>query len=119
MMDANESLKAKNSKISEFVAKKSLRDVHESRKIDLLITTCLGSKSRIDFILATEGILQMVRAVGYRSLHDGINSDHVMLWADFNLDEFFHGGQAWPSSPQYREFSFDNLQVWEKFLTEL
>ena len=61
----------------------------------------------------------MIRAAGYRSLRDGINSDHVMFWADFDLDEFFGGGQGRPSSPQAREFSFDNLQVREKFLTEL
>ena len=118
-MDANKSLEAKNSKISELVAKKSLHDVHENAIFDLPITTRLGSKGRIDFILATEGIIQMIRATGYPSLHEGINSDHVMLWVGSDLDEFFSSGQARPSSPQPREFSFDNLQVRGKFLTKL
>ena len=91
-MGANKSLDTKHFKISEFVGEKSLHDAHENAILDLLITTRLESKSRIDYILATEGILQMIRAAGYRSLHKRINSDHVMLWADFDLDEFFGGG---------------------------
>ena len=61
----------------------------------------------------------MIRAAVYRSLHEGINLDPVMLWADFDPDEFFGGEQARPSSPKPWEFSFDNLQVREKFLTKL
>ena len=61
----------------------------------------------------------MIHATGYRALHKGINPGHVMLWVDFDLTEFFGGGQAMPSSPQTREFSCDNLQVQEKFLNEL
>ena len=43
----------------------------------------------------------------------------MVLWADSNLKEFIVGSQARPSSPQAREFSFDNLQLREIFLTEL
>ena len=118
-MDTNESLDAKHSKISEFVDKKLLHDVHENAILNLPITTRLGSKSRTDYILATGGIIQMIRAVGYRFLHEGINSDHVMLWADFDLIKFFGGGKDHPSSPQARGFSFDTLQVQDKFLTKL
>ena len=70
-------------------------------------------------MFATEGILQIIRAAGYRAFHEGINSDHVMFWADFDLNEFFSGGQAVPSSPQAQEFSFDRLKVREQFLNDL
>ena len=116
-MDTNEAAKAKNSKITQFVERNSLHDVHQTTVCGLTVTTRLGSGSRMYFIFVTERILQMIQAAGYRALHEEINSDHVMLWADFDL---FGGGQARPSSPQAREFSFDNLQVvWEKFLIEL
>ena len=61
----------------------------------------------------------MVRGAGYHALHEGINSDHVMLWSDFDFEECFGGSQAMPRSPQAHEFSYDDLQVREKVLSEL
>ena len=60
MMDANEAAKAKNSKITEFVTRNSLHDVHQTIVRDLLITTRLESKNQIDFMFIAEGIMQMI-----------------------------------------------------------
>ena len=103
-MDINESAEVKNSKITTFMEKNSLHDVHRTTVRDIPITTRLGSRSRIDFRFAMEGAFQMVRAAGYHALHKRINSDHVMLWADFDFKEFFGGGQAKSSSTQAHKF---------------
>ena len=99
MMDASESAKAKNSKITQFMERNSLHDVHKTIMRWILIMTRLGSRSRINFMFATEGILQMVWGIGYHALHTGINSDHIMLWTAFNFKKFFDGSHTSPSSP--------------------
>ena len=109
IMDTNESAKAKNSKITKFMERNSLHDVDKKTMHNLPITTRLGSRSRIDFIVATEEILQMAQGAGYCALHKGVNSDHIMLWVDFDFKEFFGGSQARPSSTQAHKFSYDNL----------
>ena len=59
-MDANESVEAKNFKMSKFMERNSLHDVHKTTMRELPIMTRLRSRSRINFMFATEGILQMV-----------------------------------------------------------
>ena len=110
-MGANESAEAKNSKTTKFMERNSLHDVHKTTMRNLPITTRLGSRRRIYLIFVSEGIIQMVQGAGYRTLHEGIKSDHIMLWTDLDFKEFFGGSQARPSSPQAREFSYNNLQV--------
>jgi len=68
---------------------------------------------------ATEGILQEVQTAGFRALHEGIISDHIILWADINLDRFFGGKGPRITPPQFREFSIDNIEIRDKFLQEL
>ena len=57
MMDANKAAKAKNSKRTQFVERKSLHDVHQTTVRDLPIATRLGIRSRIDFMFVTDEIL--------------------------------------------------------------
>ena len=57
MSDANESSEKRGSKWGEFIAKHSLHDVHEALCGDTPPTTRLGSKTRIDFMVATEGVI--------------------------------------------------------------
>ena len=60
MMDASESDKVKNSKVTKFLARISLNDLYKTTMFDLLIKTILGSRIRINFIFATEGIFEIV-----------------------------------------------------------
>ena len=57
MMDADKLAEAKKSKIPRFMDMNSVHDVHGTTMRNLPVTTRLGIRSRIDFILATEGIL--------------------------------------------------------------
>ena len=63
----------------------SLHNVHETVCDEVPTTTRLGSNSRIDFIMATDGILPCIRAAGFRSIHKAIVSDHILLSADVDM----------------------------------
>ena len=119
MMDANEDINAPSSKLKSFVDKNALFDIHASFVHDMPRTTRINSRHRIDFIFATEGIAQMVVEAGFRGLHEGLDSDHVILWADIDLKRFFHGNSGIKSTPQAREYSFDNKFIRDQVIAEL
>ena len=119
MLDANESIEERGSKFTKFVERNSLHDIHETIMSDLPSTTRLGSRHRIDFMLASERILEYVTNGGYAAVHEGIHSDHILLWADINMKEFFRGDAPRHVPPQAREFNCDNTKMRDKFLEEL
>lgn len=86
---------------------------------DMPRTTRMNSRHRIDFIFATEGIAQMVVEAGFHGLHEGLDSDHVILWADIDLKRFFHDNSGIKSTPQAREYSFDNKFIRDQVIAEL
>jgi len=92
MIDANEFSTKTGSKWSEFVARHNMHDIHEVVCGEAPTTTRLGSQTWIDFIVATEGVLPYIRAGGYRSLHEAVVSDHILLWADIDTKAYFGGG---------------------------
>ncbi|KAL7546462.1 hypothetical protein ACHAWF_009794, partial [Thalassiosira exigua] len=117
MMDANEA-NIEGNALSKFVRKNYLHDPHE-QNASRPTTTRMGSTSIIDYMLCTEGILQYVRTTGYRPLHEGINSDHVMLWADADLELFFGNSSPAVNPPGKREFNCDNSIMRDRFLANL
>ena len=102
MADANESITDESLKWKEFVLSNSLHDVHSTLLQELPLPTRIGSKKRLDFIVATKGILNYAHAAGYRALHEAIVADHIMLWADFDLKRFFGGKNPSIIPPQGR-----------------
>jgi len=119
MMDANESTNDPRGKFSTFIQDNLLHDIHAQAIRELPPTTRVRSPSRIDFMLATEGVLEFVREAGYLALHEGLVSDHIMLWIEMDMKSFFGGEGPSIVPPQSREFSFDNIEMREKFLREL
>ena len=101
------------------MVKHNVHDVHEIVCGETPIMTRLGSTTRIDFIVATEGVLPYIRAAGYRSLHEVVVSDHILLWVDIDMKAYFGGEGPTITPPQGREFSLDNVEMCEKFLREL
>ena len=79
--------------------------------------TRLGSKTRINFMVATEGILPYIRAAAFRSLYKVVVSDHILLWADIDMKVYFRGEGPSITQPQGREFSLDNIELGEIFLS--
>ncbi|KAL7548720.1 hypothetical protein ACHAWF_017511 [Thalassiosira exigua] len=117
MMDASEANMEGNA-FNKFVQKNYLHDPHE-QNASRPTTTRMGSTSIIDYMLCTEGILQYVRATGYRPLHEGIHSDHVMLWADVDLTMFFGNSSPAVNPPGKREFNCSNSIMCDRFLANL
>ncbi|KAL7534081.1 hypothetical protein ACHAWF_011769 [Thalassiosira exigua] len=117
MLDANDA-NVEGNAFNKFITSNYLHDPHV-RSASRPTTTRMGSTSIIDFMLCTEGILQFVRAMGYRPLHEGLDSDHVMLWADLDLELFFGGPPPSIAPPSKREFNCDNTITRDRFLTNL
>ena len=118
-IDANEAMEAKDSGIMKFAEKNGLHDIHEAVVRDLPLTTRIGSRRRIDFVFATEKILQWVRAAGYGAIDDGIQSDHILLWADIDFGGFFGGNPTANPPQQSRPFTFENVEIRNKFIEHL
>lgn len=119
MIDANESTDENGSKWGQFLENNMLTDIHLSNGRTPIKTTRLGSKTAIDYMVATDGLLPFIRRTGHLALHEGIVSDHIMLWADIDIKGFFGGEGPSITPPQAREFNSSNVVMRNKFLQEL
>ena len=83
MIDANESLTDRGSKLKELASTCNLTSVHEHLHADLPppATYSRGS-SKIDFILISENLLPACRRCGIEPIHAGVVSDHLALFMD-------------------------------------
>jgi len=70
-------------------------------------------------MVVTEGVLPYTRAAGFRSLHEAVVSDHILLWTDIDMNAYFGGEGPFITPPQGREFSLDNIEILKQFLREL
>ena len=119
MLDANESTTESNSGIAKFLDRNSLIDVHDETLAVKPITTRIGSRHVIDYIAVSEGALEFIREAGVCAAHEGLASDHVMLWIDFDMTSFFGSGAPKHMPPQAREFNCSNTRMRDTFLKEL
>ena len=118
MMDANDT-NERGTKLHEFSERLGLHDVVASRMNVKPKTSRMGSTHIIDYILATEGIVEYVTKAGFCAAHEGLQSDHVMLWADINLRSFLGEKTKVISTPQAREFNCANTKMRDEFTKEL
>lgn len=89
MIDSNESKDVHNSKWGKFMEDNMLHDVHDALGQEKPTTTRLNSTTVIDYMVVTEGLLPYISKAGHLALHEGIVSDHIMLWFDININRFF------------------------------
>ena len=118
-IDANESWAEPNSKLQTFMTLNDLNDTHHKLLTTLPTTTRQGSKQRIDYMLTTPGALNATKQCGIRSLHEGIISDHVMLFTDIDINHIIGSQIPQIVPPTAREFSYDNTKMRLQFMTEL
>jgi hypothetical protein len=119
MIDSNELLNAKNSKILQFSRNTGLLDVHSYHHEDGPATSRIGSSTVIDQIFATEGIIDYFSASGHLAYQEGCLSDHILLWATLDVKRFFGGHGPKILRPAARAFKFNNTVLREKFIHEL
>lgn len=117
MIDANESQHDKP--MLTFLQKTGLSDVHSHHHEHGPITTRRGSTQVIDYIFATDGIMDNVTACGHLAYHEGCISDHILTWIDINTKHFFGGSGPRIVRPAAREFQYNNIKLRDSFLGHL
>ena len=78
-------------------------------------TYARGSR-RIDYILVDTSISPSIKNIGSLGLHEGIISDHVMLYMDCDENELFRGIQNRPVISPSREFILEQADKCEAFV---
>ena len=119
MMDANDTwLETGSKEFKSFVEEMQLVDpLYEKFSEDgLTQTTYSRGSRRIDFILVNSSIQKAIKKIGTLGLHEGIMSDHVMLYMDVDERELFKGQVNRPTLNPCREFIIQHADKQKKFL---
>ena len=94
MMDANDNwLDSKSTAFWSFLERVQLVDPMHNKFSDggITPTTYARGIQRMDFIFVDATIKPAITRIGSLGLHEGINSDHVMLYMDCDEDVLFKG----------------------------
>ena len=122
MMDANESIHEKASKLRNIMAKHQLTDVHrmlnETGNEEDWRTYNRGTK-KIDYIFGTPGVLDWTTKCGMEEFNARIQSDHRGLWIDVDLQSLLGGKIPDLIPPQQRGVTGKDPRTTRKFRQEL
>ena len=121
MMDANnEWLDSGSKTFQSFVKEMGLVDhlYDKFKNKGLTETTYARGKRRIDFILVDASITHTIKRIGTLGLHDGILSDHVMLYMDIDEKALFKAIMNRPVLHPTREFKIEHADKCEKFINK-
>ena len=94
MMDDNDDWLQTNSKeFTAFIKEMHLVNPYYERfkTLGLAGTTYAQGSQRIDFVLVDSMILPAIKCIGTLGLHEGIISDHIMLYMDCDEQLLFGG----------------------------
>jgi len=92
MIDANETLKERNSGIRHLLDATGLVDVLAQINDSEIPSTYINAKKRcIDFMLMTPRAAAAVEKMGMLSFNDGILTDHRGIFVDFDVDNSWVG----------------------------
>ena len=118
MMDANDEWVDSKSGFAQFVKEMSLVDPLYNKFCGdgLTSTTYARGSRRIDYILVDSVLESSIKRIGTLGLHEGIISDHVMLYMDCDEEELFHGLINRPVMNPSREFVIEHADKAVKFL---
>jgi len=118
MMDANDEWVDSTSGFAQFVKEMSLVDPLYNKFCDngLTTTTYARGSRRIDYILVDSILESSIKRIGTLGLHEGIISDHVMLYMDCDEKALFRGHINRPVMNPSREFVIEHADKAEKFL---
>jgi hypothetical protein len=97
MLDANEGMAEYQSGIKDLCIKLGLIDLIRSKKTlmregedisesDMHVSTHVGGKQAIDFILGSKSLLPFVMAAGYLPFYEGLITDHRGAFVDLSPD---------------------------------
>ena len=92
-----------------------IRDMHNGKPT----ARYARESQRIYFILGDQHVRDAATQSGYLVLHEGIISDHVMVWADFNQDSLFRNKAYSPITSEGRQFTLKNTEKKRLFVDKL
>ena len=119
MLDANDTwLESGSKEFRAFVEEMQLIDplFNKFSEDGLTPTTYARGTRRIDFILVDSALEPFIKRIGTLGLHEGILSDHVMLYMDIDERAMFKGIVNRPSLNPCREFIIEHADKQKKFL---
>ena len=118
MMDANDDWQQVNSALAVFIDEMGLTDplYNKFNGNGLTSTTYARGSRRIDYIFVDQMIAPAIKRIGTLGLHEGINSDHVMLYMDCDEKELFQGRVNRPVQHPGRDFVIEHADKVAKFL---
>ena len=88
-IDANTDLSHRD--LGKILSRSGLKDVLGFKHGIDRPSTYIRGTAAIDFIFATEAVINAVQAGGMLSFNNGIQSDHRVLWLDLNSLTLFRG----------------------------
>ena len=117
-MDANDDWTDEDGKkFKQFMLDTHLIDhLYEKFGDELPKTTYTRGRRRIDYILFDKALVPAVDRIGCLGLHEGMVSDHVLLYADINEKALFQGIVNRPVRVPCREFVLAQADKTSKFL---
>ena len=119
MLDANDDWTNTNGgkQFSNFMQESHLQDpLHQKfHRSGLTPTTYSRGTRRIDYILVDSTIVPAIRQIGTLGLHEGVISDHVMLYMDCDETELFRGVINRPVMNPSREFTLEQADKCARF----
>ena len=122
MMDANECIHERASKLRNVMAKYQLCDIHRVQHDTLdqedWMTYNRGSK-KIDYIFGTPGVLDWTTRSGMEEFNARIQSDHRGLWIDLDIKSLLGGKIPDLIPPQQRGVTGKDPESTKKFRKEL
>ena len=122
MMDANECIYERASKLRNVMSKHELTDVHrtlhDTNDPEEWRTYNRGSK-KIDYIFATPGVVEWTKKSGMEEFNSRIQSDHRGLWMDVDMHSLLGGKIPDLIPPQQRGVTGKDPKTTKKFRDEL
>jgi hypothetical protein len=88
-MDANEPMHSPHNGVQKLLSATGMVDAIAQFHGDDIPKTYIRGRNRIDYMFVTPGIISCLRWSGHIGIQDGIPSDHVGCWLEFDGTEFF------------------------------
>jgi exonuclease III len=116
--DFNEVLGAEIDGMSKIAAELSLFDVMKYRHHEPSPATYARGKSRLDYGLATQHIVNSLMGCGYELFNARFSTDHRAYYFDFNKDQLFGSATQTLASPTTRMLKSNNMEQVTQYIKE-
>ena len=118
-MDGNEPMHGPRNGIQKLLSATGMVDAIAHFHGDEIPKTYLRGKNRIDYMFITPGIIPCMRRSGHLGIQDGIPSDHVGCWLEFDGLEMFRGATENLGTIQQKPFTMRDTEQLKMFTEKM